>query len=196
MEDILSMFGIDDISSETEDTLKKRYKKLMIKYHPDNCKDSDYAIKMCNLVNTGYDRLKKVLREVITYNNNVKTIIVSFRDIVKLCNSDIIASGQHVLTKSDVLKNNTIVDFCGDITIGNEEYSLNDACVYDRMGNYIINVKIYVDNWNSIYKQNIQVKIGDYVGYSIVCSRYCTVTVNCNNKIRIVCNIHINDKQE
>ena len=40
LNEALDIFNISDITQETEESLKKKYKKLMLKYHPDS-KDGD-----------------------------------------------------------------------------------------------------------------------------------------------------------
>lgn len=59
----LELFGIDNIISEDRDSIKKKYRNLIKKYHPDNIKNSTIKKYDASDINDAYQILSDVLQK-------------------------------------------------------------------------------------------------------------------------------------
>lgn len=58
------LFNIDNLMDETMKTLKSRYRKLMLKYHPDNCGNE----KVAQSITEAYSILESSVQSIESYN--------------------------------------------------------------------------------------------------------------------------------
>lgn len=95
LEKSLELFSICDLTAETLDTLKKRYKKLMIKFHPDNCDGDDAKAKN---ISVAYEVLKDAIDSIRKYNavNTTReeyTIIIPLSKLIEIYNGGTVTIG-------------------------------------------------------------------------------------------------------
>lgn len=69
VDDALRLFGLENTDNLTEDGLKKIYRKLSLKFHPDASEDAD-ATEDFKILSRAYEILKRYIRNPRTYKDN------------------------------------------------------------------------------------------------------------------------------
>ena len=193
LSEALDIFGIDDITQETEANIKKRYKKLMIKYHPDNVGGDDSKAKEVSLA---MDIIKEALVNVARFKALNKasekiTIVIPIHKLIELYNGGNMTLGsgedRHLIGKKEIQKYNTLIISDATITHNGIVYNFSNVQPWSIADSYEINCDIYVDNINN--EEIVKVHIEDYdkeikfISQSIVLK--VTLKFNINVAIRI-----------
>lgn len=168
LEKSIELFKISDLTSETKATLKAKYRKLMIKYHPDNCNGKDDKAKEVSLA---YDILKDALDQISKYkaineaqHHEEYTIIIPLSKLIELYRGKTITlgSGSNTkgITKKDIQRYNTLI--ISDVTIEHngiiqrfsniQHWSISD--------NYAIQCEVTVNNLSD--KETIRIRLEDF----------------------------------
>lgn len=177
IEKALSIFDIDTISDTDATILKKKYKKLMIKYHPDNCGDSNAAAD----VSIAYKIIKDAIDEINKFKeslNSSKTnsdcikareiIIIPLSSVVSISSGNTIKVSNSIksyeLNTSTVKEYNTFVMVALVVNHGYESENVNKIVPYDYTYNrkYDIDCKIIVDELGTDEKVDIKIDKKDY----------------------------------
>lgn len=167
IKDAMNQFGITDISKENTESLKKKYKRLMIKYHPDNNNGDDKRAK--DIVDANI-MLCDMLKSLEMYKGNTKEQ-KSYNIVIPLSKLIDIYAGGYVEVSND---NETIRIYSKDIQKHSILLMVNATIIH----NGIAKTFNIVQPW----------KISDE--YEINCSIY--VTNLCNSeKIKVI----IEDKE-
>lgn len=166
LEKALDTFKINDISSETEETLKRKYKRLMIKYHPDNYKGDDTKAKEISLaLEILKDALKK-LQEYKLINNKqeIYNIVIPLNKLIHLYSGENITityNNEHkVLSNNDIQKHNTLIILDTTITHNGIVTDFSNIQHWSISDNYMINCELYVENINN--SETILIRLENY----------------------------------
>jgi hypothetical protein len=169
-DEALKIFNITDTTEETVDSLRKKYKKLMIQYHPDNYKGDDTLAKDASVA---FDLLKKVIDTVNNdiilngrINNTVKkkkNLIVSLKTLNKLYEGGSITIGnenhKRTVFKEDLKTFNTLIELDFNLVVNGVYYSYHDLLKYDFSREFNVNLDIIVDNLDE--PTDIEVSLDD-----------------------------------
>ena len=142
--DALRVFSIDNVTDLSQDNLKKIYRKLAKKWHPDVC-GSDEKYKE---IQAAYEILRKNIKELGINNlaqNTLKkeSIIVTLESLVNLFkNNQPIRFGKKEINKFNI--NNHEVYIGIDIRLNIDGIDTNSYFVKPRSNrdDYIINIEI------------------------------------------------------
>lgn len=154
LEEAIIIFGIDDITSESEESLKKKYKKMMIKYHPDNIGGDETKAKEISLA---FDILKDALLKIKRYNsiNIVKeqyNIVIPLNKLISIYNGGTVTIGsgddKKVFGNKDIQKYNTIILLDTTIVYNGQYLNFSNVQHWSISDNYVINCDIIVNNLN------------------------------------------------
>lgn len=127
LREALKLFNVDSLSYIDSDELKKKYKRLMIKYHPDNCNGKEDKAK--DIV-SAHIVIMSVLKEIEKYNSIVqgsksRTVmsIIPFEVLFDLYNNKVITVGNGEdkvdIDKNSMLKHDIKIMFDIAITVNN-----------------------------------------------------------------------------
>lgn len=172
----LEIFNIRDVNEVWNIELKKRYRELVRKYHPDNGNDSRMIVK----VNSGYKLLQE-LKETVTPVVSKKSIILTLYTLIKAFKGERVKVGNEYYTASELRRGETYIiiqAFVNKDTIvaiqklNMEQKYVVDGTVYvDNIQNKekvtfgILNKKLSIDmevlslEANFVLDENIKVKI-------------------------------------
>lgn len=198
IEKALQMFNIEDIASETEESIKKKYKKLMIKYHPDNCNgDNSKAID----VGLALEIIKETLEEIKTYNllntkPEVLNILLTIDRLIDIYKGEVItmhrkdANGitqEFEVNNKVIQKNNTLIIVSAEIVHNGttkvetsvKQWSIND--------NYEINTDIYVKEIDK--QESIKIKVGNFEKEFKITGMYVSIPIILDYNIKVNVNL-------
>lgn len=166
LNEALDIFNISDITQETEESIKKKYKKLMVKYHPDS-KDGDES-KAKNL-----SIALKVLKEAISNMSKFKdlnktttrvTVVIPIHKLIDIYNGETITMGttddRHIIGKKEIQRYNTLIISDVGITHNGLMERFTNIQPWTIHDNYEVNCDVYVDNINN--EESVRVHIEDY----------------------------------
>ena len=131
LEKSLELFDIEDLASETDDTLKGKYRKLMIKYHPDNYTGDDEKAKN---VSVAYEILKDAMESIKRYKiSNIEreeyTIMIPLSKLIHVYNGGTVTvgRGEHAreFNRKDIQKYNTLIILDVALTHNQQRNSFN-----------------------------------------------------------------------
>ncbi|MBO5388540.1 MAG: DnaJ domain-containing protein [Lachnospiraceae bacterium] len=166
IDEALQIFDISDILEETDVTLKKKYRKLMTKYHPDVCGDDNKAKDIA----LAYEFLKDAMVKLAQYKLMTKeaeryNILIPLSKLVTIYNGGTITVGSNdnklELNNKNIRKHNLLI--LSDVTITHNGITDNFSNIqpWDVNDNYEVNCVIYVDNLDST--EDIKIQIDDSV---------------------------------
>lgn len=152
LEKALKLFGITDLASETESSIKKKYRKLMTKYHPDN---QGGSTELAASVSSAYSLLKETLEKISSYiAAEVKTenynIIIPLSQLIRLYSGERITLGNSEEQKEfgikDIQKYGALIIIDTTLTHNGLSYNFSNVQRWSISDKYVINCDIYVDN--------------------------------------------------
>ena len=203
IEKALELFEITNLASETLDSLKKRYRKLMIKYHPDN-RGGDKELAAS--VSSAYSILKETFEKVDAYNRaSVKhedyNIVIPLSQLVKLYNGSKITLGNNSEKKEfsikDIQKHGALIILDTTINHNGIDYSFTNVQRWSISDNYTINCDIFVENLNN--DEKITVRLEDKVSNFSFTSQTISIKLSLSFNISVVIvvnkKIRANDKK-
>lgn len=151
----LEWFGLNDISAVDIKELKKKYKKLMIKYHPDNCNGDEEKAK--DIVEA-FNVINDALKEINNYNKLMSaskvtyiTTIIPVETLIEIYKGKEIelktagdSDDVHIINKSNLLKHNIHVLFTFTVTNNNITYHYTKIAKLEMMREYRFDCKFKV----------------------------------------------------
>jgi len=148
----LDILNIIDLASITKEELKKKYKKLMVKYHPDNCNGDDTKAKEISIANK---IVIDALNEIESYNNLMKaanpvviTTVLPFEIIIKMYDGKTVELGKGedklILGANNMLKHNVYVMFDFNVTVDNSTLHFNSMRKIEMLRTYNVDCTIPV----------------------------------------------------
>lgn len=143
----MQIFSVDNIGNITESELKKKYRTLTRKYHPDICKEHNATEKMSD-INEAYRLIGQVIKQLTIANNDKLTQYASvtmtieqlqrvynggtlvFRnkdtDEIKLTKENIHKYRVFIALRATITENNITTEYVKIAKhTGNDEYTIN-----------------------------------------------------------------------
>lgn len=164
LERALEIFNIKELSSLTEEFIKKQYRKLMVKYHPDNNNGDITKSQDLNVAKEILTEALKSIKETIKFNNyNVDTEIIrtvlTYSQVEKIYNggsvqihkSDNINDVKN-LEMIDLVRNEIYILFNFTVRFNNEEHNFSTVLKADNNStrSYELDCDIFTSNLDTI----------------------------------------------
>lgn len=166
LEKALDIIGIQDLTVETNETVKSKYKKLMIKYHPDNCNGNDSKAKD---ISSALEVVKEALESIKRYKylDNTRenyTIMLPVSKLIHLYDGGTVTVGSgentKVFNKKDIQRYTALI--ISDVTIVHNGINKTFSSIqhWSISDNYKINCEIVVENL--LDKETVLIKLEDF----------------------------------
>lgn len=160
----IDLFSIEDIMAEDEQSLRKRYRKLMIKYHPDNYGSDEKAKD----IQIAYDILKDTLKQLKQYELMNKkdelhttTIVIPLSKLINIYEGKTIqvGKGESALSIDNgaMRKCNTLLILEATITHNGLTKEFNSVTKWKIEDTYDIYCDIYVTDLSK--QEEVTIKI-------------------------------------
>ena len=179
LEKAMDVIGITSVSPNEENEIKKRFKELMRRYHPDINHDKDTTDKAqligeaFYVIKTTIKKMKKLgVKQGITASP-VKLAVISISDLIDLYNGKTIVTGGCNIQRSNMSQFNLFISI--EFSIGHNGIyrDYNELCKWNMSDDYDVyctihttdiskpddvNIKIYGKDTNfSIKSQSIKI---------------------------------------
>lgn len=149
----LEMFNVSDITKESSGSLKKKYKRLMIKYHPDNRNgDSSKAV----LVSDAYKELKDLLEVIESYakkkqildrmEETLETIIITSDQLDKVLSGKTVKIGNKDIDKSELKHYRVVVSSKVFVTVNGYKMEYIKSEIENYQHTYEVYCEVLVDS--------------------------------------------------
>lgn len=149
----LEMFNVSDIAKESSGSLKKKYKRLMIKYHPDNRNgDSSKAV----LVSDAYKELKDLLEVIESYakkkqildsmEETLETIIITSDQLDKVLSGKTVKIGNKDIDKSELKHYRVVVSSKVFVTVNGYKMEYIKSEIENYQHTYEVYCEVFVDS--------------------------------------------------
>ena len=161
----LEMFNVSDITKESHGSLKKKYKRLMIKYHPDNRNgDSSKAV----LVSDAYKELKDLLEVLERYAKKkqilnsmeatLETIIITSDQLDKILSGKTVKVGNKNIDKSELKHYRVVVS--SKVLVNVNGYKME--CIKSEIENYQNTYDVYCEVFVDSLSDNVPITIEEF----------------------------------
>lgn len=139
LREAIKLFEVTDIYNESDKALKKKYKKLMVKYHPDNYNGDESKSKDINIA---YNILKSLVKDSkqlewenkqkIENENQSKLLIISIKDLIDIYKGKIITVDNININSKKLRRYNIMVESKVSLTHDNNK---KEFIAYEKWNN-------------------------------------------------------------
>ena len=146
-EQALKIFDIQDLMSETEETVKKKYKRLMVKYHPDVCGDDTKAKDIIE----AYSNLKELLVKLnqiklVDRKLEIVSILLPINKLVEIYGgNDVFVGNNRKVNNKNIRKFNVLIMTDIELTHNGISTIFSNIEPMRVDDTYEVNCEIYVD---------------------------------------------------
>lgn len=180
VEKAMGIFNISSFKDLKYDYVKKKYRLLMKKNHPDIGGDENYS-KSINKANEVLNELMNKIKEKEMYErgrSKGSIYIVSLEDLESMYKGNLVEvegdSGQIRIGKDDIGLNKVMVSIQVDISYNGNKYTFKELCYKNLKDEYTIECRIPMDNdTDSIlieaHGKEVKTKVNDFK-YNIILS--------------------------
>lgn len=161
-----SLFDITDISLETEDTVKSKYRQLTKKYHPDNVKTGDQKkfLEIRDAIEILTDAIKKISQyKEINRTQTLYTMVITLDKLIHLYQGGTITMGDGEnsieVNKGIMKKNNTLILSAVSIEHNGTTYNYDNVEAWNIDDKYNVCCDLFVEN--IVDAEDIKIKIHD-----------------------------------
>lgn len=153
-EESCSILGIEDIYSFDkldEKEIKKKYKRLMVKYHPDSpTGDTEKATELTDAYNIVIKTIKE-LKLLSTYTSKEQiTTVLDLDKLIRMYKGETAklksTDKTRELKANELSSHNIFINVAIEMQYNGEVRQFNEINKYNMMDNYTCNCKIFQDN--------------------------------------------------
>lgn len=193
--EMCKLFNITDINNEDSKSLRKKYKKLMKVYHPDNMRSNKRNDITAVDINEAFNALLIIVKDIEILKRlekaaSLNTVLIDLNTLIdvlegkeiKLVNGDI-------CTYAYINRNNTYVKVEVSIEVNGLSTSFYSIKPYNKMNDYSIDVEIPVSDYKDTvnirtgkYNKNIDININNSSIYRLIVKPYKDIKVALNIK--------------
>ena len=193
--EMCELFNITDINNEDSKSLRKKYKKLMKVYHPDNIRSNKRNDITAVDINEAFNELLIIVKDIEILKRlekaaSLNTVLIDLNTLIdvlegkeiKLVNGDI-------CTYAYINRNNTYVRVEISIEVNGLSTSFYSIQPYNKMNDYSIDVEIPVSDYKDTvnirtgkYNKNIDININNSSIYRLIVKPYKDIKVALNIK--------------
>ena len=166
LSEAMEVIGIEDITNETEESIKKKYKKLMIKYHPDNRGGDDTKAKELSLaIEVLRDAIKNIARfKALNRVSTQLTIVIPMNKLINIYSGGKLTmkagNEQYEIGRKEIQKYSTFIISDASITHNGITYDFSNIQPWTINDKYEINCDIYVDDITK--EEVVNIRVEDY----------------------------------
>lgn len=150
IEKALKLFELSDITTETEESLKTKFRQLSKKYHPDNLKtgDKEKFQEISKALETIKDTLNKLKQyNALNFDNpSLLNIVLPLDKLVFLYKGGTVNIGDKVVDRAVMKKNNAFIISEVIITHNGIQTVFDNVQYWNVNDTYSVDCTIYVDN--------------------------------------------------
>lgn len=190
IEEAFRLFNITNINNEDEQSLKKKYRKLMIKYHPDNSSDEN---NMASVINEEYKKLVSLIKKIellriIENKQDEDTVIIDLNNLINILdNKEIILNNGKKCDKTYLSKNTSYIIIYVELEINDTAVVFDKIVRYNSMGNYEMDIDIPVEDIDKQLKLTAK-KYNDKISINIDRGMY-KIPIRPHKNLKIELNI-------
>lgn len=193
--EMCELFNITDINNEDSKSLRKKYKKLMKVYHPDNMRSNKRSDITAVDINEAFNELLIIVKDIEILKRlekaaSLNTVLIDLNTLIdvlegkeiKLVNGDI-------CTYAYINRNNTYIRVEVSIEVNGLSTSFYSIQPYNKMNDYSIDAEIPVSDYKdtvnirtSKYNKNIDININNSSIYRLIVKPYKDIKVALNIK--------------
>lgn len=162
----IDMFNIKNISEESDKTLKRRYKKLMLKYHPDNYNGNDNKAKELNLA---YNELKNIVKgsefldwenkQKLEKENQKKVLVIKLNELIDIYKGNNVTIDGIKINSKNIRKHNIIIEYSILLIHNNIKKEFKASKQWNNEDIYKVYCNINVDEDKLNNKEEINISV-------------------------------------
>lgn len=194
IKDSLDILGINNIADESDDSLRKLYRKLIIKYHPDNYNGNEDKAKDISIA---YKIVKDAIRKINTFekvNRSKNYEIIGLDSLITLYRDKEVCINNTCkkMSLGDLHNNGALLIFDWLIGINGIYEQFSSIALWNKEDKYKIHSDIYVGRIDE--ECNIKIKFygiekeytikSDSIRLNIVLDYNVHIEINVNKKLR------------
>ena len=161
IEKALKLFELSDITTETEESLKAKFRQLSKKYHPDNLRtgDKEKFQEISKALETIKDTLNKLKRyNALNFDNpSLLNIVLPLDKLVFLYKGGTVNIGDKAVDRAVMKKNNAFIISEVIVTHNGIQTVFDNVQYWNVNDTYSVDCIIYVDNITDI--ENLKIRV-------------------------------------
>ena len=193
--EMCELFNITDINKEDSKSLRRKYKKLMKIYHPDNIGSNKNSNITAVDINEAFNELLVIIKDIEILKRlekaaSLNTVLIDLNTLIDVLEGkEVDLINGDICTYSYINRNNTYIRVEISIEINGLSTSFYSIQPYNKMNEYSVDVEIpisdYKDTVNvraSKYNKNIDININNSSIYRLIVKPHKDIKVALNIK--------------